>query len=220
MNTRFSTSSISPSLPLRAIVWLLASLSFAALLWEFYGLGKMRSFAFVTFLPAVIALVWLARSSTRLRQIIVEGATGGVVAAIVYDTFRVPFVLHGFPLFAVFPKFGQMLLNIPLSIPPAKVPIMVHLLGWTYHFINGASLGIMYAAMCASTKRNVIFWGAALWAVAVETLLLLSPYYSFFQLKMDHGTFLVLTLSAHLVFGLVLGWWLSRRLSSTRLAQS
>lgn len=193
-------------------MWLLASLSFAALLWEFYGLGKMRTFALVTFPPALIALVFLAHSSTRLRQIIVEGAIGGVVAAIVYDIFRVPFVLAGYPLFAVFPKFGQMLLGIPLSIAPAKVPLEAHIIGWIYHFINGASLGIMFLAMCVSTRKSVIFWGATVWAVGVETMLLLSPYYSFFKLKMDHGTFLVLTLSAHLVFGLVLGWWFTRRI--------
>ena len=200
----------------RFVVFVLASLSFAALLWEFYGLGKMRTFALVTFLPAIIALFVLARSSTRLRRIIVEGALGGIIAAIIYDIFRVPFVLSGYPLFAVFPKFGQMLLSIPLSIAPDKAPLEAHIVGWIYHFINGASLGIMFCAMCVSTKRNVVFWGATLWAVGVEILLLLSPYYSFFKLKMDHGTFLVLTLSAHLVFGVVLGWWLSRRLSSTR----
>ncbi|HVF85053.1 MAG TPA: DUF6789 family protein [Abditibacteriaceae bacterium] len=201
---------------LRAIVWLLASLSFAALLWEFYGLGKMRSFALITFLPAIVALVVLARSSTQLRRIIVEGAIGGVVAAVVYDVFRVPFVLWGYPLFAVFPKFGQMLLGIPLSISPARVPIEAHIVGWIYHFINGASLGIMFLAMAADVSRKWMIPAAAAWALCVEVLLLLSPYYNFFQLKMDRGAFLILTLSAHLVFGVVLGWWLARRLSSTR----
>lgn len=176
----------------------------------------MRTFALLTFPPALIALVFLARSSTRLRQIIIEGAIGGVVAAIVYDIFRVPFVLAGYPLFAVFPKFGQMLLGIPLSIAPAKVPLEAHIIGWIYHFINGASLGIMFGAMAAGVPRKWIVPGAAAWALCVEVLLLLSPYYTFFKLKMDHGTFLVLTLSAHLVFGLVLGWWFLRRVSSTR----
>jgi hypothetical protein len=208
VNTRASAF-----LTLRAVVFALASLSFAALLWEFYGLGEMRTFALVTFLPAVVALVILARSSTRLRQIIVEGAIGGVVAAIVYDIFRVPFVMAGYPLFAVFPKFGQMLLSIPLSIVPAKAPIEAHIVGWIYHFLNGASLGIMFGAMAVNVPRKWIIPSAAAWALCVEILLLLSPYYTFFQLKMDHGTFIVLTLSAHLVFGLILGWWFLWRVS-------
>ncbi len=176
-------------------------------------MGKMRTFALLTFPPALIALVFLARSSTRLRQIIVEGAIGGVVAAIVYDIFRVPFVLAGYPLFAVFPKFGQMLLSIPLSVAPAKVPLEAHIVGWIYHFINGASLGIMFGAMATDVPRKWLIPAAASWALCVEILLLLSPYYTFFQLKMDRGTFLVLTLSAHLVFGLILGWWFLWRVS-------
>ncbi len=207
MNTRASAF-----LTLRAVVFALASLSFAALLWEFYGLGKMRTFALLTFPPAITTLIFLAHSSTRLRQIIVEGAIGGVVAAIVYDIFRVPFVMAGYPLFAVFPKFGQMLLSIPLSVAPAKVPLEAHIVGWIYHFINGASLGIMFGAMAVNVPRKWIIPSAAAWALCVEILLLLSPYYTFFQLKMDRGTFLVLTLSAHLVFGLVLGWWFTRRI--------
>lgn len=210
MNTQFW------SLSSRAVVFALASLSFAALLWEFYGLGKMRTFALWMFLPAVIALIVLAKSSTRLRRIIVEGALGGVFAAVIYDIFRVPFVLSGYPLFAVFPKFGQMLLGLPLSVAPAQVPIEAHIVGWIYHFINGASLGIMFAAMAANVPRKWIIPAAAAWALCVEVLLLLSPYYSFFKLHMAYGTFLILTLSAHLVFGLVLGWWFARRFSSTR----
>lgn len=200
----------------RFVVCALASLSFAALFFEFYGWGRMQTFALGTFFPAIIALIFLARSSTRLKKIILDGAIGGIFAALVYDIFRVPFVMAGYPLFAVFPKFGQMLLRIPLNAAPQNVPLEAHFVGWIYHFINGASLGIMFCAMCVSNRKTVIFWSAVAWALVVEILLLLSPYYTFFKLKMDHGTFLILTLSAHAVFGVALGWWLSRRTSSTR----
>jgi hypothetical protein len=56
-----------------------------------------------------------------------------------------------------------------------------------------------------------LFWGAVAWAVFVEAMLLLTPYTSFFGLKMD-GRFLFLTASAHLVFGVVLGVYCSLRL--------
>lgn len=196
---------------LRLVVFALASLSFAALLSEFYGLWKMRTFALVTFLPSVLALIALAKKESVARVWIIEGAIGGVIAAIIYDLFRLPFVLSGYPLFAVFPKFGQMLLGIPLST--ADVPLSAHVVGWIYHFVNGASLGIMFLAMCVKPTRKALFWGAVAWAMGVEIMLLLSPYYDFFKLKMDKGTFLLLTLSAHAIFGAVLGWWLMRRVA-------
>jgi hypothetical protein len=48
----------------------------------------------------------------------------------------------------------------------------------------------------------------------VETFLLITPYYSFFKLKLNYTEFLFLTLSAHLVFGIALGWWCARRASN------
>jgi len=193
-------------LVLRFVVFALASLSFAALLGEFYGLWKMRSFAIFTFVPAIVALILLAQRNKDARTWIVQGTIGGLIAAIVYDLFRLPFVMGGYPLFAVFPKFGQMLLDIPLSIPPNQAPIEAHIVGWIYHFINGASLGIMFLAMCVKPTRKTLFFGAIAWALAVEIMLLLSPYYDFFKLHLAKNIFLILTLSAHLVFGVVFCW--------------
>ncbi len=59
-----------------------------------------------------------------------------------------------------------------------------------------------------------VFLGAVVWAVFVEAMLLLTPYASFFGLKMN-GRFLFLTASAHLVFGVVLGLY-CQRLASRR----
>ncbi|MCE7873905.1 hypothetical protein DYH09_26520 [bacterium CPR1] len=55
------------------------------------------------------------------------------------------------------------------------------------------------------------FWGAVVWGLVVEGLLLATPYAAFFQLHVN-ARFLFLTASAHLVFGLALGAWLRRRL--------
>jgi hypothetical protein len=181
------------------------------LLGAFYRLWSMQIFACVTFPPAILALWWLASRDKSEpfgpRRWIVEGALGGVFAAVVYDLFRVPFVLAGYPLFAVFPRFGQMLLNAAST----DFGFAVQLTGWLYHFSNGAALGIMFLAMVPQPRRRTFFIGAILWALVVEALLLLSPYYKFFQLKLDAGTFLWLTLSAHAVFGIALGWWNARR---------
>lgn len=201
----------------RPVVWALASMSFACLLGQFYHLWSMRFFACSVLPVATAMLIYIAVASRQAATgapvpgaylWIVEGALGGLFAAVVYDLFRLPFVLHGYPLFGVFPKFGQML----LGAAPTDMGLAVQVTGWLYHFSNGAALGIMFLAMVTRpTPRNLI-WGGALWAVGVETMLLLTPYYSFFHLKLDWTTFIALTLSAHLIFGIALGLWCRQRL--------
>ena len=201
-------------LPLRATVFTLAFLSFACLLGQFFGLWSMHVFGCWVLPPATALLAviaWRTRGEAAgvgsAHTWIVQGALGGVVAAVAYDLYRLPFVLHGAPLFQVFPRFGQLLLG---GSEPAW---LVHTLGWSYHFSNGAALGIMFLALTATASRRVLFWGAVAWALFIEAMLLLTPYTAFFGLQLN-ARFLFLTISAHLVFGLVLGAWCRQRLGS------
>jgi hypothetical protein len=196
----------------RATIFFLAFLSFACLLGTFYGLWSMHVFACLILPPATALLAWagwLTRDQPRSRRSphtwIVEGALAGIVAAAAYDIYRLPFVLHGAPLFKVFPRFGALILG---GSGPSW---LIQLTGWTYHFSNGAALGIMFLCLTASAPRRWIPAGAIGWALFVEAMLLMSPYAQFFGLKLD-GTFLFLTISAHAVFGATLGLWLRRRL--------
>jgi len=198
----------------RVVVFGLAFLSFACLLGQFYGLWTMRLFGCLVLPPATALLMYIAyrhRGNTDGRQRrsvalqrsdpytwIVHGALAGVVAAVAYDLYRLPFVLGGAPLFKVFPRFGELLLG---ATGPRWA---VHALGWTYHFSNGAALGIMFLALVTYFRRPSFFWGAVVWALFVEMMLLLTPYTGFFGLTLD-GWFLFLTVSAHLVFGISLG---------------
>jgi len=189
----------------RVVVFGLAWLSFGCLLGQFYGLWSMHVFGYLVLPPATVLLAVAAylhrKQAGRLGSAhtwVVQGAIGGLVAAVAYDLYRLPFVLNGAPLFNVFPQFGELLLG-------AKEPRwLVQALGWTYHFSNGAALGIMFLVMASCFRRPALFWGAVAWAVFVEAMLLLTPYASFFRLKLN-GQFLFLTVSAHLVFGAVLG---------------
>lgn len=192
---------------LRPLVFTLAFLSFACLLGQFYGLWSMRVFGCWVLPPATLLLgviAYLARAQPAGARSpwtwVVEGAVGGVVAAVAYDLYRLVFVLQGAPLFKVFPRFGELLLG-------ADEPRwLVHALGWAYHFSNGAALGIMFLALVPRADGQLLFWGAVTWAMAVEAVLLLTPYTTFFDLQLD-GRFLFLTASAHLVFGIALGLW-------------
>lgn len=185
---------------IRAAVFLLASTSFAGLLGEFYGLWMLRFFALWVMAPAAVVLAVVAWRSAEARVWVVHGVVGGIVSAVAYDLYRLPFVLSGAPLFDVFPLFGQMILGRDASAVAKQV------VGWTYHFSNGAALGVMYLAMMPGRSRGGLFLGAVVWACAVEGLLLMTPYTEFFGLRYD-GWFIFLTATAHLVFGIALGVW-------------
>lgn len=214
------TSASFHSLARRLLVWALASLSFACLLGTFYGFWSMRAFACWVLVPTTLLLAWLARrgraaprDATNPSTWIIHGAIAGLIAAVAYDLFRLPFVLAGYPLFDVFPRFGQMLLDAsPSDFGPA-----VQILGWTYHFSNAAALGIMFLAMVSTWSRVSLIGGGMVWAASVEIVLLMTPYYVFFKLKLPFAVFLALTLSAHLLFGLVLGLWCWWRLGRPRM---
>lgn len=201
------------SFPSRALVFTLAFLSFACLLGQFYGVWTMRWFGCWILPPATTLLALIAALDTgktsRLRGArtwIVQGALGGIIAAFAYDLFRLPFVLAGAPLFRVFPHFGELLLGA------SEPRWLVHTLGWSYHLSNGAALGIMFLAMVWRASATSLFWGAIAWALFIEAMLLLTPYTRFFGLPLD-ARFVALTVSAHLVFGIVLGLWCRWRLS-------
>src|SRR3954470_22083957 len=101
---------MAKTLAMRALVFTLAFLSFACLLGQFYGLWSMRWFGCWVLPPATAALAVIAyRARHRPAGVasphtwVVEGAAGGVVAAVAYDLYRLVFVLQGVPLFKVFP---------------------------------------------------------------------------------------------------------------------
>ena len=203
----------------RGLVFLLASLSFACLLGQFYGLWTMHWFGCWVLPPAALILAWLAwRDRIEARSVsqgpaqtggprvwIVRGAIGGIIAAIAYDLYRLPFVLGGAPLYKPFAEFGRLLLG------GDGPPWLVQAIGWAYHFSNGAALGIMFLAMVIRPTPRRLFWGAVAWAMVAEAILLCTPYTGFFGLTLD-AKFLFLTATAHAVFGIVLGLWCRWRL--------
>jgi len=205
----------------RIAIFALASTSFACLLGEFYHTWSMRVFACAILLPAMLILAGIAargRDANASKvlwaasQWIIQGTLGGLIAAVAYDLFRLPFVLYGFPLFKVFPEFGKLLIG-------ANQPNWaIQIVGWAYHFSNGAALGIMFLCLLPqkTLDRRMVIIAGVMWALLIETILLLTPYRNFFTILMPFPTFLVLTASAHLIFGAVLGWWLSRKNSLQR----
>ncbi len=170
----------------------------------------MKAFAPCVLLPATLLLAILGwKGSGETRFIILQGALAGLFAAVIYDLFRVPFVLMGKPLFGVFPQFGQLLRFGELN---GDLSPLTQIVGWTYHFSNGAALGIMGAAMIPlSAAPKLRFWACVTWASGVEIALLLSPYYRVLGLQLPMSQFVPITLAAHLIFGAALGWYFLKK---------
>lgn len=252
----------------RFLTFVLAATSIWCLLFEMYALCSMRAFFFAVLLPATAALyaiAWLdhVRGDRRLARAVIVGTAAGLVGAVAYDIFRLPFVFSDawgmgrfgipqMPLFKVFPRFGAMILGQPLEQGvPAGQPgsawgkgysLTAHLLGWLYHFSNGATFGVMFAAMFGGSifgiapaangagrvsdagpapgrrrthaARGIILRAVAM-AVVIEVCLLISPYAKFFGIHVT-PRFVVVTLLAHVVFGLGLGAWFTLHLARTQ----
>jgi hypothetical protein len=209
----------------RWIVFGLSASSIACLLADFYGLCPMRIFTLFIFLPALLALFAFAamdrwRGGGQLWRAVWVGLIAGLLAAVAYDVFRLPFVfakewgieslVTPMKLFKVFPRFGAMVLGQPIEQP--SYSLATHIIGWIYHFSNGATFGVMYLAIIGDGSRRHWAW-AVLFALALELGMLFTPYPAVFNIAVT-TRFVVVTVAAHAVFGVGLGFavrWLSRR---------
>src|SRR5262245_16765488 len=114
----------------RWVVFLLAASSIACLLFDFYRFCSMRLFTPYIFLPSTFLLLGLAvvdryRGDGQLWSAVCIGLVGGLLAAVAYDVFRLPFVfakawgissmVPPMNLFKVFPRFGAMILGQPIE---------------------------------------------------------------------------------------------------------
>jgi hypothetical protein len=200
----------------RWVVFLLAATSIACLLFDFYGLCPMRAFTIYIFGPALVLLIVLAlrdwrRGDRQLWQAVCLGLLGGLLAAVAYDIFRLPFVFSRelglsavvppMDLFKVFPRFGAMILGQPLEQPHYS-PV-TQLVGWAYHLSNGATFGVMYIALIGNPTRRTWLWAVA-FAVALELGMLLTPYPKVFGIAVTLK-FVIVTMAAHAIFGVGLG---------------
>ena len=176
----------------------------------------MRIFTAFVFLPALVALFGLAlldrfRGDGKLWRAVTIGLAAGLLAAVAYDVFRLPFVfarewgiasvIPPMNLFKVFPRFGAMILGEPIE--QTTYSLAARVLGWIYHFSNGATFGAMYIAMIGHPTRRHWAW-AVMMALVLELGMLLTPYPQVFGISVTPH-FVVVTIAAHAIFGVGLG---------------
>lgn len=209
----------------RTVVFFLAASSIWSLLAEFYRLCSMRTFTIYVEIPATAALILIAfidlnNGDRRLWRAVVIGAVGGLLASFAYDLYRLPCVIAAIdkigpmclrlPLYKVFPQFGAMILGRPYTLQQtdSHYKLLTHVVGWIYHFSNGVTFGIMYMALIGDPGKRSWLWAIVL-AVGLELAMLFTPYTSFFGIGLT-VRFVVATLTAHLIFGIVLGLFARR----------
>jgi hypothetical protein len=213
----------------RLVVFALAGSSIACLLADFYGLCPMSFFTPFIFLPAFVVLCVLAvldrvRGDGYVGRAVWIGMVAGLLAAVAYDVFRLPFVfakewaidsvVPPMKLFKVFPRFGAMVLGQPIE--QTSYSSAAHIIGWIYHFSNGATFGAMYLALIGDARRRHWAW-AVLFALVLELGMLFTPYPKVFNIPVT-ARFVIVTIAAHAVFGVGLGLsvrWLARRIAIT-----
>lgn len=213
----------------RWAVFILSATSIWCLLAEFCGICSMRTFTLFVSAPALMLLGALAiadrfRGDHKLWRAVLIGAAAGLLAAVAYDAFRLPFVFSKqwglqsivppMNLYKVFPQFGAMILGQPQE--QRAYSTVSHLLGWAYHFSNGVTFGIMYLAVIGDAVRQPWLWGVVM-AAGLEAAMLFTPYPNVFGIALT-AAFVAVTLTAHLIFGAVMG--LTARKLATRPASS
>jgi hypothetical protein len=168
------------------------------------GYSTMPALATGVLLPTIAGLASLSilmrKSHPAISKVIVLGAAAGAIATVPLEVVR----LIGFH-YGYMPGNLPRLMGVLLLNRFAEGPSLVSdIAGWTYHFWNGASLGILFVAVFGARR-----WIAPIYGMVIGIGFMLSPVVAslgvgFFGLEFSRG-FPVTVLAAHLAFGGALG---------------
>ena len=205
----------------RPILGLLALFSGIALLLNILGQIDLRlAFAGTTLTMLVSGGLVLGRSSVderaTLRRAVGVGAASGVVATITYDIAKYGLgVLDPSPFdpFHAIAVFGADLAG------PGASPAVVLAAGWAFHLVNGTAFGVAYTLLFGITAetplRRAMVTGLG-WGLFLESFQI-TLYPGWLDIR-AYQEFVVISASAHLVYGATLGA-LTRDLFRRRVAE-
>ena len=173
-----------------------------AFLLDVAGIVRMPwTLSFVS-LPALVLVIAIAVWAQRVSREpffnrLLAGLVAGFIATLAYDGVRwalqetAPLDYNGFRSISI---FGSLILSKPESALDARIA------GWTYHFWNGISFGVMYALVAGPARW---YWGLA-WGMALE-LMMISIYPVAFAIQRSDPAFLAISMTGHAAYGAVLG---------------
>lgn len=167
-----------------------------------FGIVTIHWAALHVVLPAMLLALVLVVAQVPEAAVVKQGAVAGLIAVAAYDCTRLPFVLLG--LWSDFiPRVGGWVVHQGFPTPNAA-------LGYTWrYFGNGLGIGVFFFLACAvfQVRRNFVplalAYGMFVWSGLMATVILA-----------EHGQKLLfaltplsvtVSLTGHLVYGLVLG---------------
>lgn len=159
------------------------------------------------YLPAMLALVGVILHSRgrfpSLHRRILVGLGAGLVATLALDAVRQAGVIHSWLPGDSPVMFGRM------ATASAAFAVF-YSVGLLVHYMNGASFGLIYAFVWGkrNSARNALFWAVA-WALVLELGMMtgppMGPMVGLFGKAFAWPQLFLVTLAAHLLFGLTLG---------------
>lgn len=161
----------------------------------------------LVYIPALLILVGLILYSRRnypdLFRRIVIGMGAGMLATVALDYFREMGVINGWLPGDTPAMFGK-------AATGSRSFAVYYPVGYMVHFLNGANFGLLFTFMWgrqASYQRSVAW--AVLWLLVVELGMMtgppMTPIVGPFGTNFAWPQFFLLTLTAHIAFGIVLG---------------
>jgi len=176
------------------------------------GYATLHDLALAWLIPSVVVIVCLGILSLqfgwgRLARGLIIGGAIGAVSTVGLEVIRVV----GFRAFQAMPGSMPMLLGVLLTNRIMEGPNLVsNLLGWSYHFWNGAAFGMIYALLLGRRP----WWTGTIYGLLIGTGFMLSPAVvsmgvGYFGVSFGPG-FASTVILAHLVFGTLVGWLTAR----------
>lgn len=176
------------------------------------GYGKMSTLAEELLLPSLVLLVIAlaigkAWGKSRFLSRVIAGMVSGIIATIALEIVRESGFRLGFMPGSLPQLLGVLLTDSFLEGPS----LFSNVIGWAYHFWNGACFGMIYALLFGWWAR---WWFATIYGVVIGIMFMVSPVVSaigvgYFGLQFSWG-FPVTVILAHLAFGTVLGLSLNK----------
>ena len=176
------------------------------------GMPPMHLLGKWVLIPSIIVLgiTWLAASlhgDERLTNRIWSGLWIGIAATATLDVIR----LTGFSLGLMpgnMPRMFGVLLLDRMALGPSPWSDFI---GYVYHYWVSACFGLTYTLICGRTR----WWVGLIWGLIIEVGMMTTPPMvvamdtGFFGLKKGYGV-LGVSLTAHVVYGIMLGLLLER----------
>lgn len=176
------------------------------------GYAKLSSLAITFLIPSIVVLalfigIAAARGYRDIVHSTLAGLAGGLLGTVGLEVVRhIGFLLGGMP--GEMPKLMGVLLLDRFALGPNTLS---NLAGWGYHFWNGAAFGIIYSLLVGRGRVWMgigygILMGIGFMASPAAIALGVGPF------GVDFGIGFPITVTlAHIVFGTLLGYYVSRK---------